>query len=83
MGLFPHSYNNLYMLVAVDFVSKWVEATVTPPNDTKDVMKNIFTTFSTQGALLSDIGTHFFNNLLEFLLKRYGAFHKVATAYHP
>jgi len=26
MGPFPPSYNNLYILVAVDYVSKWVEA---------------------------------------------------------
>jgi len=52
IGPFPPSYNNLYILVAVDYVSKWVEAIVTPTNDAKVVMKflkkNIFTKFSTQ-----------------------------------
>ena len=47
MGPFLPSYNNLYILVAVDYVSKWVEAIATPTNDSKVVIrffkKNIFT----------------------------------------
>ena len=33
MGLFPPSFNNLYILLAVDYVSKWVEAIPTRTND--------------------------------------------------
>jgi len=65
MDPFPPSYNNLYILVVVDYVSKWVEAIATPTNDTKVVIKflkkNIFTTFGMPRALLSDNGTHFCN----------------------
>ena len=68
MGPFPPSYNNLYILVAVDYVSKWVEAIATPTNDSKVVIrfpkKNIFTRFGMPRALLSDNGTHFCNCLL-------------------
>ncbi|KAL1317780.1 hypothetical protein AAHE18_15G158600 [Arachis hypogaea] len=39
MGPFPPSYSNTYILVAVDYVSKWVEAIATPTNDTKTVLK--------------------------------------------
>ena len=39
MGPFPPSYLNTYILVAVDYVSKWVEAIATPTNDTKTVLK--------------------------------------------
>ena len=39
MGPFPPSYSNTYILVAVDYVSKWVEAVATPTNDTKTVLK--------------------------------------------
>ncbi|CAA7054739.1 unnamed protein product [Microthlaspi erraticum] len=39
MGPFPSSYGNLYILVAVDYVSKWVEAIASPTNDAKVVMK--------------------------------------------
>ena len=47
MGSFPPSHNNLYILVAVDYVSKWVEAIASSTNDSKVVLKflkkNIFT----------------------------------------
>jgi len=79
--------NNLYILLVVDYVSKWVEVVATLMNDSKVVIKflkkNIFTRFGTPRALLSDNGTHFCNKPLESLVKKYGVFHKVATPYHP
>ena len=87
MGPFPPSYNNLYILVAVDYVSKWVEDISTPRNDGKVVIKflkkNIFRRFGMPRALLRDNGTHFCNKPLESLLYKYGVFHKVVTPYHP
>jgi len=35
MRPFPPSHNNLYILAAVDHVSKWVEAIISPINDSK------------------------------------------------
>ncbi|KAK8681656.1 hypothetical protein V6N13_054058 [Hibiscus sabdariffa] len=47
IGPFPSSHGDLYILLAVDYMSKWVEAIATPKNDAKTVMKflhkNIFT----------------------------------------
>ena len=37
MGPFPPSFNNLYILLAVDYVSKWVEAIPTRTNDSRVV----------------------------------------------
>ena len=39
MGSFPPSHNNLYTLVAVNYVSKWVEAIAAHTNDSKVVIK--------------------------------------------
>ncbi|XP_009785415.2 uncharacterized protein [Nicotiana sylvestris] len=74
-------------LVAVDYVSKWVEAVALPTNDAKGVLgflkKNIFTRFGTPSAILSDGGTHFCNRAFAQLLEKYGVRHKVTTPYHP
>ena len=87
MGPFPKSYGNEYILVAVDYVSKWVEVVTLPTNDARVVIKflkkNIFTRFGTPRALISDGGTHFCNKQMEKLLRKYGVTHKVATTYHP
>ena len=41
MGPFPPSFDNEYILVAVDYVSKWIEVIATRTNDHKVVMKFI------------------------------------------
>lgn len=38
MGSFPPSFNNHYILVCVDYVSKWVEAVAPLTNDSRVVM---------------------------------------------
>ena len=87
MGPFPPSNNCQYILVAVDYVSKWVEAIACTSSDAKTVVKflqkNIFTRFGTPRALISDEGTHFVNNMLKGVLNKYNINHRVATAYHP
>ena len=49
MGPFPQSFGNLYILLAVDYVSKWVEAVACPRNDTNTVVsflhKNILSRY--------------------------------------
>ncbi|KAM6540956.1 hypothetical protein CsatB_005403 [Cannabis sativa] len=87
MGPFPSSFSNLYILLAVDYVSKWVEAAATPANDGKTVLrflqKNIFTRFGTPRAIISDEGSHFCNKQFEALLSKYGVHHRTALPYHP
>ena len=38
IGLFPLSENNIYILVTVDYVFKWVEAITSPIKDFKVVI---------------------------------------------
>ena len=87
MGPFPPSCGYLYILLSVDYVSKWVEAITTRTNDHKVVLKfikeHIFSRFGVLCAIISDGGLHFCNRSFENLLKKYGVIHKVSTAYHP
>ena len=87
MGPFPSSYGYLYILVGVDYVSKWVEAIPSKTNGHKVVLeflKNmIFARFGTPRAIISDGGSHFKNRSFEALMKKYGITHKIATPYHP
>nr|XP_016491862.1 PREDICTED: uncharacterized protein LOC107811448 [Nicotiana tabacum] len=87
MGPFVSFYGNKYILVVVDYVSKWVEVVALPTNDAKVVVgflkKNIFARFRTPRAIISDGGTHFCNRAFEKLLMKYDVRHKVATPYHP
>ena len=41
MGPFPSSFGNLYILLAVDYVSKWVEAIACPGNYASIVVRFI------------------------------------------
>ena len=46
MGPFSKSYGNEYILVAVDYVSKWVEAVALATNDARVVIKFLKIIFS-------------------------------------
>ena len=87
MGPFPSSFGHSYILLAVDYVSKWVEAKATRTNDSRVVVgflkSNIFTRFGIPRAIISDRGAHFCNKVIDTLLKKYKVTHRVSTAYHP
>ena len=63
MGPFPVSFGFSYILFAVDYVSKWVEAKATRTNDARVVVdfvrSNLFCRFGVPRAIVSDQGTHF------------------------
>ena len=87
MGPFPSSLGYLYILVGVDYVSKWVEAVPCRVADHRMVLKflkeNIFSIFGVPKAIISDGGSYFCNKPFKSLLTKYGVKHKVATPYHP
>ena len=83
MGPFPPLEGKEYILVAVDYVSKWVEAIPTRTNDhrvvNKFIVSNIFSRFGCRRAIISDGGSHFTNSPFRSLLRKYGVHHRVTT----
>nr|GFA17706.1 reverse transcriptase domain-containing protein [Tanacetum cinerariifolium] len=85
MGPFPSSKGNKYILVAVDYLSKWVEAKALPTNDARVVvkfLKSLFSRFGTPKAIISDRGTHFYNDQFARVMSKYEVTHRLSTAYH-
>ncbi|RDX80262.1 gag-pol, partial [Mucuna pruriens] len=74
MGPFPVSNGYSYILLVVDYVSRWVEAIATKTNDSKVVVdflkSNIFCRFGVPKALISDQGSHFYNRAMSSLLHK-------------
>nr|GEY12470.1 reverse transcriptase domain-containing protein [Tanacetum cinerariifolium] len=86
MGSFPSSRGNKYILVVVDYLSKWVEAKALPTNDVRVVckfLKSLFAGFGTPRAIISDRGTHFCNDQFVKVMLKYDVTHRLATTYHP
>nr|GEZ22337.1 reverse transcriptase domain-containing protein [Tanacetum cinerariifolium] len=86
MGPFLKSYKFDYILVAVDYVSKWDEVQALPTNDARVVitfLKRLFCHFRMPKALINERGTHFCNKIMERTMKRYGINHRFFTSYHP
>ena len=63
MGPFSASFGNLYILLVVDYVSKWVEAAACPKNDANKVVgflqRNILSRFGAPRTIISDGESHF------------------------
>ncbi|GJS61106.1 reverse transcriptase domain-containing protein [Tanacetum coccineum] len=86
MGPFPSSRGNKYILVVVDYLSKWVEAKALPTNDARVVckfLKSLFARFGTPRAIISDRGTHFCNDQFSKVMLKYGVTHRLSIVYHP
>nr|GEV55894.1 reverse transcriptase domain-containing protein [Tanacetum cinerariifolium] len=86
MGLFPSSKGNKYILVAVNYLLKWVEAKALPTYDARVVckfLKNLFARFGAPRAIISDRGTHFCNDQFTKVMQKYGVTHHLANPYHP
>ena len=87
MRPFPSSFDNLYILLVVDYVSKWVEAIACPRNDAITVVgfiqRNILSRFGAPKTIISDERNHFSNKVFTKLMSRYGIKHMMGLAYHP
>jgi len=86
VGPFPDAKGLKYILVAIDYVSKWVEAQALRTNDARSVivfLKKLFSRFGVPRVLISDRGTQFRNAPLEKVLAKYGVQHRGGVPYHP
>ncbi|GJU62443.1 reverse transcriptase domain-containing protein [Tanacetum coccineum] len=56
-----------------------------PTNDARvvKILKSFFARFGTPRAIMSDRGTHFFNDQFTKVMLKYGVTHRLSTAYHP
>ncbi|GKB47470.1 reverse transcriptase domain-containing protein [Tanacetum coccineum] len=86
MGPFPSLRGNKYILVAVDYLSKWVKAKALPTNNARVVckfLKSLFARFGAPRAIIIDHGTRFCNDQFAKVMLKYGVTHRLSTAYHP
>ena len=87
MGPFPKLKNCEYILVAVDYVSKWIEVMPCIAADAKSSNRTfeetIFPRFNVPRMVISDGGTHFIDKNFRKYLSRHGICHNIATSYHP
>ncbi|MCO5581406.1 hypothetical protein L7F22_035290 [Adiantum nelumboides] len=77
-----------YIIVATDYLTKWVEAKATARNEAKTIAQflyeNIFTRYALPIEIVSDNrGTHFINEVIEFLLDEFMVIHRKSAPYHP
>ncbi|GJV74683.1 reverse transcriptase domain-containing protein [Tanacetum coccineum] len=83
MGPFPLSRGNKYIFIAVNYLSKWVEAKALPTNDARVVVKFLkspFSRFGASRAIISDRGTHFCNDKFDRVMSKYGVTHQRTVA---
>ena len=87
MGPLPPSFGNLYILLVVDYVSKWVETIACPINDVNTMVgffqRNILSRFEALRIIISDEGSHFANKLFAKLMNKFGIKRVMGLAYHP
>ena len=87
MEPFPSSFGNIYILLSVDYVSRWVEASACPKNDAITVVgfiqRNILSRFGAPRTIISDERSHFANKIFAKLMRRYKIRHVMGLSYHP
>lgn len=83
MRPFPTSYSKKFVLVTINYVSKWVEIVALSINDARVVIQfltnNIFIKFGILRAIISDGRKHFCYSKFKTLLIKYG----VSLCSHP
>ncbi len=88
MGPLPRSpERNEYLLVVVDYYTRWVELTplrtATAQTVARFLRKDIFTRWGVPDYILSDRGPQFVSSVFQELCEQWTVTPKLTTAYHP
>ena len=88
MGHFPRSSNgNVYLLVFVDYYTRWVEMfplrKATSETVSQILTKEILTRWGVPSYILSDRGSQFVSSIFEETCSRWNLRQKRTSAYHP
>jgi transposase InsO family protein len=87
MGPFPKSRQCEYILVAVNYVSKWVEVLPCRAADSNNAKRmfseTIFPCFGVPRMVISNEGPHFIDRRFQCFLSDHGVYHNIMTPYHP
>ena len=84
----PHSAGgHAYIIVVVDYFTKWAEAMPTLSADGKTAAQFIFNhviaRFGVPQAIVTNHGTHFRDYMMDKLTSKLGLRHKSSTPYYP
>ena len=76
-----------YIIVAMDYFTKWAEAIPTYQNDGKTaalfMFNHVIARFGVPQAIVTDHGSHFMNHMVDELSDRLGFHHENSTPYYP
>ncbi len=77
----------MYLVVATDYCTKWVEAKALPTKEAVRVARflyeNIITRFGCPLEFVSDQGAEFLNQVIHELMQKHMIVHKKSTVYYP
>eukprot|EP00253_Pinus_taeda_P009163 PITA_09163 len=83
----PPSRQRPYIIVCIDYLTKWVETKVikveTKEKVAEFLRENIFYKFGYPRELVTDQGSQFTSNLIEYFLAHHKIKHRTSTTYHP
>lgn len=76
-----------YIIVAIDYCTKWAEARATRKTDARSTAKflyeQVISSFGCPLVIISDYGSHFVNEVIAVLLSEFLVIHHKSTPYYP